>query len=741
MFRKPRRRAGGAVSCLASVAALLHTGCLDRPIEPIEPRTTKGAIETLKSSRVDKIDLLLAIDNSISMADKQTLLGEAVPQLVDRLVNPRCVDPSKTAPVAPETIAQPAGPLDPCPLIDKAGEPLQTKREFEPVKDIHVGIISSSLGDLSGGDCGGAQHYDDGGKLLDRSLGGGTVPTFGDDHFLLWDPDGKYGPNTDVSAFQGTLTEMVIGVGQTGCGYEMQLESVVRFLVDPAPYAELVREPVEGSADRNVKRGVDEDVLTQRAAFLRPDSLVAIVMLSDENDCSVQAEGYGYFAFSGGLEPGSSACASSPDDPCCYSCNTDPPQGCTADPACAGNPEIPVDAPGLRCWDQKRRFGTSLLYPVSRYVNALTLENIDPARVDLKPKEGGESVPNPLLEGRPNGLVYFAGIVGVPWQAVARRNDAGEPDLARGYMTPGELESLGLFEALAGDPDRLVPPSDPFMIESVEPRSGTSAILGLAPTSDNAINGGDRTPADPDTELYDVGLQYACIFDVDDDPEGSECSECADGVCDNPVCEGTVQTHAKAVPGLRQLALIRAMKDQGIAASVCPANTDDAQKTSPEYGYNPAVGALVDALKDDLAGQECLPFSIEAIAGQVTCLVVQSSRADSCTCDGPGLSSPPATHDNVLAFIQSSEGYDDAETCFCEVAQLEADELQACQNDEQVPVGIDGWCYIDASPTSPVGNPDLVGCGETEPRVVRVVGEPKPKSGATLHIFCTGEGS
>ena len=61
MFRKPRRRAGGAVSCLASVAALLHTGCLDRPIEPIEPRTTKGAIETLKSSRVDMILSLIHI--------------------------------------------------------------------------------------------------------------------------------------------------------------------------------------------------------------------------------------------------------------------------------------------------------------------------------------------------------------------------------------------------------------------------------------------------------------------------------------------------------------------------------------------------------------------------------------------------------------------------------------------------------------------------------------------------------
>ena len=36
------------------------------------------------------------------------------------------------------------------------------------------------------------------------------------------------------------MTDMVIGVDQVGCGYEMQLESVLRFLVDPDPYETLV---------------------------------------------------------------------------------------------------------------------------------------------------------------------------------------------------------------------------------------------------------------------------------------------------------------------------------------------------------------------------------------------------------------------------------------------------------------------------------------------------------------------
>lgn len=696
-----------------------------------------GAVETLKSSRVEKIDLLLAIDNSISMGDKQTLLGEAVPQLVDRLVNPRCVDPSKVDPVPTQEVPQPTSPTDLCPSIETNGAAVQTQREFEPVKDIHVGIISSSLGDLRGGNC-GSTHGDDGALLLDRMKGGGTAPTFEGKHFLLWDPSGQYGPSTDVAGFQETLKDMVIGVGQTGCGYEMQLESIYRFLVDPAPYERLVPEPVAGLADKNVRFGLDQRILDQRADFLRTDSLVAIIMLSDENDCSAQAEGYGYFSFSNQLERGATICETDPNDACCYSCNGSPPAGCDADPICSAGTDAIYESPNLRCWDQKRRFGADLLYPIARYKNAFTLETIDPTRLDLVPADSEDetAIANPLLVDRPDGLVYFAGIVGVPWQAITRKNAEGQPDLSLGYLSRSELEDQGLFEALAGDPDRYVPPTDPFMVEAVEPRSGTSTALGATPKEANAINGGERTVANEPSEL---GLQYACIFDVVDVADGTDCEECRDGVCENPVCEGTLQTQAKAAPGLRQLALIREMGDQGIAASVCPAETDPTKSGSSEYGYNPAVGAIVDALKDDLRGQECLPFSLEAPDGVATCLVMQSSRAKECTCDAPGLFTPAADRETVIDLIELSEAYDSDESCFCEVAQLEDEALKTCQFEPTVPNGIDGWCYIDANPYAPVGNPDLIQCTSNERQIVRVVGDPQPETGATLHIFCTGE--
>lgn len=735
----------GALVCLVSLNALAMTGCLDRPIEPIEPRTTRSVVETLASSRVEKIDLILAIDNSVSMADKQTLLGEAVPELVKRLVNPRCIDRSDD-PIDPGQIETPDDATAPCPSIVKGGTSVPTEREFEPVKDIHVGIISSSLGDMNGGTCGGAVNPDDNGSLLTRTRSAdgtaGVAQTYEGKGFLLWDPDGSFGPESALGTFGGTLKDMVVGVGQEGCGYEMQLESMYRFLVDPAPYKSIVKKDVPGHwAVTEKSSDIDHSVLDQRANFLRDDSLVAVIMLSDENDCSTQAEGYGYKSFPPNKwNRGSSTCESSPMDKCCYTCGTDPPEGCEADPRCEQDPDPDYDNTNLRCWNQKGRFGYDTLYPVKRYVNALTQRKIDPSRVDLSVEDPEDAVDNPLLLRRPNGLVYFAGIVGVPWQALARKNAAGEPDLAEGYQPVRDLLATNVLKALAGNPDLYEPPSDPFMIESVEKRQGRSDLLGVSPAQTNDINQGERTKAN---ELDEQNLQYACVFDVKPVEGGRDCDECSDGVCDNPVCEGTLQTRAKATPGLRQLSLISQLGDQGIAASVCPAQTDIAKKQANDYGYNPAVGAIIDALKDNLRGQQCLPFSMEPDSeGAVSCVVIESRRTNgaACACDLPGRLDPAEDREVAIQQIQISQFYDGEQTCFCEVEQLKQDELTTCQQEQNVPQGVDGWCYVDASPESPVGNPDLIECSDpNKQRIVRVLGDPRPDSNSTLHVWCSGE--
>ncbi|HET9956298.1 MAG TPA: hypothetical protein VFQ61_17440, partial [Polyangiaceae bacterium] len=82
-----------AVGVAAAAGATgLTVGCLDRPVNPQDPKTSNVYVAEIRQTAVDKIDLLFMIDNSASMADKQEILGDAVPVLLSRLITPVCVD-------------------------------------------------------------------------------------------------------------------------------------------------------------------------------------------------------------------------------------------------------------------------------------------------------------------------------------------------------------------------------------------------------------------------------------------------------------------------------------------------------------------------------------------------------------------------------------------------------------------------------------------------------------------------
>lgn len=121
---------------------------------------------------------------------KQQILAEAVPDLVESLVNPRCLDASGS-PVA----SQPQSPVERCPT--------GSRREFAPVFDIHIGIISSSLGDYGGEACSfNAPDFDGNDKahLIHRSatLAKGDVTTYDGSGFLAWDPLQKLDPKGEM---------------------------------------------------------------------------------------------------------------------------------------------------------------------------------------------------------------------------------------------------------------------------------------------------------------------------------------------------------------------------------------------------------------------------------------------------------------------------------------------------------------------------------------------------------------
>jgi len=473
-------------------AGLSTSGCDDNVVGLVPGvEGAGGAGPAGAPLEANQIDILLSIDNSRSMEDKQQLLALGIPDLVRLLVDPPCVDADGVS-----VADQPAQSTDACPR--------GATRRYRADLSIHIGVVSSSLGDFGADSCPPESNpaNDDRGHLLFRDGDGGFVPTHADLGFLAWDPTAVEVPTglSDEEVFSSRFADLVAGVGQDGCGYEAPLESWYRFLVDPEP-----SESIALDEDGNIVHvGLDVALLNQRAAFLRPESLLLVLVLTDENDCSVRQEGQFYIPLlgkSGGanfrMPRARSECAVDPRDECCRSCRSNQ-EGCPDDPACS-DPFLSAeeDHINLRCFDQKRRFGIDFLYPTGRYVAGLT-----DAQVQTR---DGSTVENPVFAGgRDPRLVLLAGVVGVPWQDVARRDASGEPDLVTGrnasgvatggFMSAAELSIHGVWDHIVGDPESFVPPSDPFMQESVAMREGVNPATGIAtnpPPARNAINGNE----------------------------------------------------------------------------------------------------------------------------------------------------------------------------------------------------------------------------------------------------------
>ena len=136
-----RHTARYGLASLLLGGTVVGTGCLDRPIEPSTPTTTNVVVQKQANNAITGIDLLLMIDNSSSMADKQAILAAAVPQLLGQLVAPNCVDAIGN----PATPACGSNSWALATLVRQRG--LDIRLRFNPVNNIHIGIVTSSLGD------------------------------------------------------------------------------------------------------------------------------------------------------------------------------------------------------------------------------------------------------------------------------------------------------------------------------------------------------------------------------------------------------------------------------------------------------------------------------------------------------------------------------------------------------------------------------------------------------------------
>jgi len=566
---------------------------------------TYPPIEIGPQKTADKLDVLFVVDNSVSMADKQNILKVSLPSFLTRLVNPLCVD-EQGKPVA----VQPASGAATC---------ISGSRELTPVTDLHLGVITTSIGSHGGAVCAMPSspddHLDDRAELLPAQRA--NLPSYDNSGYLAYDAAGMAGVS-NVGSVIADLQTIVSAASEHGCGFEAPLEAMYRFLVDPEP-------PVSVSqvSGQTVPGDVNSALLAQRNSFLRPDSAVAIVILSDESDCSIRDDSVGWFVGSSTRMPRSTAaCDANVNDPCCRSCAQNeslPPSGCASlhdDLNCKNVPsgqqyatwDTLHDSLNLRCFDQRKHFGFDLLYPVERYSDALSNPQVR--------NRANVLVDNPLLAARAGKgprsatLISVSLIVGSPWQDLASSASLSSGHSIE-YLDGAALESNGRWPLLLGDPALNLPPTDPFMIETTTERSGhnpltQTSIVGSASTNPlaNAINGHEQSiPAFDD-------LQFACTFPLmapKPCPNGDAACDCsadkngnADAVSasHSPLCQppaggpaGTTQYFGKGYPGTRELSFAKLLGARAVPASICPRTLTDT--SSPDYAYTPAFNALI----------------------------------------------------------------------------------------------------------------------------------------------------
>jgi len=526
-----------------------------------------------KLATSNKLDLLFAIDNSSSMGDKQQLLLQAIPTFMSRLSNPWCVPQSDPLGVAvPSQNGQCASGY---------------KLEFSPIQDIHVGIVTSSLGGGGSPDlcvpvnAQDPTHQNDKGHLINRtrptSPGGpegavaAAAPIDGlGGNFLAWAPGATEKPNVTLEPSETQLvtdfSSLVGGVQEHGCGLEAQLESWYHFLVQPEPYDAIVLS--SSSPPQASLENVDTAVLKQRHDFLRPDSLVVIVQITDEEDSWSDPSwlgGYGWTVrtnnFPGGPGQGvgprgtteceqavdpNNAQTTGPNNPDCVSCafsgSSKPISGSPigSDPnctSCVGGGSCPQkgwyrsteDGINVRYTsDMRRRYGLDPQWNVQRYVDGLssrtvpdrdhevhdatqyanTQKNCQNPLFAASLPDGSDTSASTLcnLPDGPRGtqLVYYLIIGGVPWQLLA------QDPLNTSLPLKRTLDSSDWRALIGKDPGTYQYDGiDPHMIESITPRPSLPP-----PTASDTADPESGREWNTLHSNAGIDLQFACVFDL-----------------------------------------------------------------------------------------------------------------------------------------------------------------------------------------------------------------------------------
>ena len=207
---------------LMLVAFMATGGCLDRTLRPLIPCTLSGVVQNVPINQNGNVDLLFVIDNSSSMEEEQLELTDRLDEMVAALLNG-------------------GGPgIDP----------------FPPVLSLNVAVVTTDIGSepVNGQAVGGGGNGDCTASTSDRAIAqrDGAMA----DCLPSSENWAVYPANTSNPATLQSEVQCIVQQGIAGCGFEQQLEATVQTF--------------DG----------------QNAGFLRSDAILAIVLVTDEEDCS-----------------------------------------------------------------------------------------------------------------------------------------------------------------------------------------------------------------------------------------------------------------------------------------------------------------------------------------------------------------------------------------------------------------------------------------------------------------------
>lgn len=243
---------------------LLAGGCLDRELKPVTPCLVSAVSREVKANNIDKVDLLFVVDNSRSMAGEQASLRKEFPRVIRVLTTGERV----------------------------AGDP----NPFPAITNLHVGVVSTDMGvpGVSFDRC-SADGGDDG-RLLNVAHGEGCSATY--PQFLSYVSDPLQGATASAESFANEVG-CIATLGTEGCGFEQQLEAPLKALlprVQSDAHGNVLADQIRFRATTELGTWGKGDLPAAQGGnlgFLRNDpdeglSLIAVVVVTDEEDCSVK---------------------------------------------------------------------------------------------------------------------------------------------------------------------------------------------------------------------------------------------------------------------------------------------------------------------------------------------------------------------------------------------------------------------------------------------------------------------